>query len=109
MLTPYRARVGSLAAGAQSTFGVGLLFSTLQSAAMGGYGVAVVTSAFACGGAIVGGVAGAVGVVGSAVASGREDTESKSDKKNTHTEDAGNDTESEKDKSATDDEDGQAL
>lgn len=50
---------GSLAAGAQSAGAVGAVFSTLQSAGMGGYGVAVVSSVFAGTGAVVGGTAGA--------------------------------------------------
>lgn len=45
---------GGLAASAQSMFGVGAVFSTLQSAAMGGYGVAAVHSVISGGAAAAG-------------------------------------------------------
>ncbi|VUC20916.1 unnamed protein product [Clonostachys rosea] len=53
---------GSVAAGLQSAGwagGAGTVFSTVQSAAMGGYGVSAVTSAFMGAGAVVGGAVGA--------------------------------------------------
>ena len=46
-------------AGARSAIGAGVLFSTLQSAAMGGYGTTAVTLAFAGDGASVGWAVGA--------------------------------------------------
>ena len=47
---------GSAAVAAQSTFGVGAVFSALQSAAMGGYGVPIVAGVVK-GGAVVAGAA----------------------------------------------------
>jgi hypothetical protein len=58
---------GSMAAGLQSAGwagGAGTVFSTVQSAAMGGYGVSVVAGSFTAAGAAVGGAAGAAAAKG---------------------------------------------
>jgi hypothetical protein len=62
--------VGSIAAGIQSAGVAGTLFSTLQSAAMAGYGVTATTSLFAGVGAATG---GAVGAAARAAAKGPSD------------------------------------
>lgn len=50
--------IGSLAAATQSAGAAGAVFSTLQSAAMGGYGMAAVSSVFSGIGAVIGAVVG---------------------------------------------------
>ncbi|KAK8029632.1 hypothetical protein PG993_010923 [Apiospora rasikravindrae] len=58
---------GSLAATAQSAGAVGAVFSTLQSAAMGGAGMAAVSSVFTGVGAVVGAAIGYFAAEGSPV------------------------------------------
>ncbi|KAK7928174.1 hypothetical protein PG985_005172 [Apiospora marii] len=76
--------VGSLAAATQSAGAAGTVFSTLQSAAMGGYGLAAVSSVFTGVGAVVGAVVGGKSAeVASEKHDGEED-ESDDDKEEEH-------------------------